>query len=61
MLADIVHVSISAAQQNRLAEACGVEYKAVKHHIRVLEKNYILTKTGEKYGVLYFISRYLEP
>jgi len=45
---------------NQLAEATGVDYKAVQHHILVLEKNNMVTKTGEKYGVLYFISNYLE-
>ena len=45
---------------NQLAEALGVDYKAVQHHISVLEKNNMVTKVGEKYGVLYFISAYLE-
>ena len=45
---------------NQLAEAMGVDYKAVQHHIGVLEKNNMITKTGEKYGALYFISNYLE-
>jgi DNA-binding transcriptional ArsR family regulator len=45
---------------NQLAEALGVDYKAVLHHIGVLEKNNMVTKAGEKYGVLYFISNYLE-
>src|ERR671930_710907 len=45
---------------NQLAEALGIDYKAVQHHIGVLEKNNMVTKTGEKYGVLYFISNYLE-
>lgn len=45
---------------NQLAEAMGVDYKAVQHHIGVLEKNNMVAKTGEKYGVLYFISNYLE-
>ena len=45
---------------NQLAEAMGVDYKAVQHHILVLEKNNMVTKTGEKYGVLYYISNYLE-
>ncbi len=45
---------------NQLAEAMGVDYKAVQHHILVLEKNNMVTKTGEKYGVLYFISNYHE-
>ena len=45
---------------NQLAETMGVDYKAVQHHIGVLEKNNLVTRTGEKYGVLYFISNYLE-
>jgi DNA-binding transcriptional ArsR family regulator len=45
---------------NQLAEAMGVDYKAVQHHINVLEKNNMVTRQGEKYGVLYFISNYLE-
>jgi DNA-binding transcriptional ArsR family regulator len=45
---------------NQLAEALGVDYKLVQHHIGVLEKNNMVTKIGEKYGVLYFISNYLE-
>lgn len=45
---------------NQLAEAMGLDYKAIQHHISVLEKNNMVTKTGEKYGVLYFISNYLE-
>lgn len=48
------------ANMNQLAEALGLDYKAVQHHIGVLEKNNMVTKVGEKYGVLYFISNYLE-
>lgn len=45
---------------NQLAELLGLDYKAVQHHISVLEKNNLVTKMGEKYGVLYFFSNYLE-
>jgi predicted transcriptional regulator len=45
---------------NQLAEALGLDYKAIKHHIVVLEKNNLVSKIGEKYGVVYFISNYLE-
>ncbi len=45
---------------NQLSESIGLEYKGVQHHISVLEKNNLITKSGEKYGVLYFISEYLE-
>ena len=45
---------------NRLAEALGLDYKSVQHHLDVLEKNNLITRQGEKYGVLFFISPYLE-
>jgi predicted transcriptional regulator len=45
---------------NQLAEVLGLDYKAIQHHIVVLEKNNLVTKMGEKYGILYFISSYLE-
>ncbi len=45
---------------NQLAETMGIDYKAVQYHISVLEKNNMVSKAGEKYGVLYFISNYLE-
>ena len=45
---------------NQLAEALSIDYKSVQYHIGVLEKNNMVTKVGEKYGVLYFISNYLE-
>jgi predicted transcriptional regulator len=45
---------------NQLAKELDLDYKAIQHHIRVLEKNNIITKAGEKYGVTYFISTFLE-
>ena len=45
---------------NQLAEALGLDYKAIQHHIVVLEKNNLMSKMGEKYGILHFISNYLE-
>jgi predicted transcriptional regulator len=45
---------------NQLAEALGLDYKAIQHHIMILEKNSLVNKIGEKYGVVYFISNYLE-
>ena len=45
---------------NQLAKEMGLDYKAIQHHIRVLEKNNMITKVGEKYNVIYFISTYLE-
>jgi len=45
---------------NQLANEMGLDYKAIQHHIKVLQKNNMITKIGEKYGVTYFISTFLE-
>ena len=45
---------------NQLAKELGLDYKAIQHHIKVLEKNNMITKSGEKYGVTYSISTFLE-
>ena len=45
---------------NQLAKELGLDYKAIQHHINVLLKNNIITRIGEKYGVVYFISPFLE-
>jgi predicted transcriptional regulator len=45
---------------NRMAEVLNLDYKAVQHHIDVLEKNNLVSHMGEKYGVMYFVSNYLE-
>jgi len=38
----------------------GLDYKAIQHHIKVLEKNNLIAKIGEKYGIAYFPSTFLE-
>ena len=45
---------------NQLAKELSLDYKAIQHHIKVLEKNNMITKIGEKYGITYFISTFLE-
>ncbi len=45
---------------NQLAKKLSLDYKAIQHHIRVLEKNNLISKAGEKYGMIYFISTFLE-
>lgn len=45
---------------NQIAKEMNLDYKAITHHIRVLEKNNIITKMGEKYNVTFFISTFLE-
>jgi predicted transcriptional regulator len=45
---------------NRMAEVLNLDYKAVQHHVEVLEKNNLVSHIGEKYGIMYFVSNYLE-
>ena len=45
---------------NQLAKELDLDYKAIQHHIGVLEKNNLITRVGEKYGAAYFISTFLE-
>ncbi len=45
---------------NRMAEILNLDYKGVQHHVDVLEKNNLVSRMGEKYGIMYFISNYLE-
>ena len=45
---------------NQLAKELGLDYKAIQHHVNVLEKNNLVTRVGEKYGAVFFISTFLE-
>lgn len=45
---------------NKISEDLQLDYKTIQHHIRILEKNNLVTKVGDKYGILYFISNYME-
>lgn len=45
---------------NQLAADLGLCYKTIQHHIKVLEKNNLISKVGDKYAVMYFLSTLLE-
>ena len=45
---------------NQLSQTVGMDYKAVQHHMKVLEKNSMVSKIGEKYGTIYFPSALFE-
>jgi len=45
---------------NQLSEELNLDYKTVRHHIKVLEQNNIIKATGEKYGKMYFLSDNME-
>ncbi|MDE1873486.1 MAG: winged helix-turn-helix transcriptional regulator, partial [Thaumarchaeota archaeon] len=45
---------------NQLASDLGLNYRAIQHHLEVMEKNNLVTKVGDKYGANYFVSSFLE-
>jgi DNA-binding transcriptional ArsR family regulator len=45
---------------NQLATRLGMDYRTIRHHLRVLEKNRIITSAGEGYGTTYFLSPAME-
>ena len=45
---------------HQLAKVLDLDYKAVQHHMKVLEKNNMVSKIGEKYGAIFHLSNFLE-
>jgi len=45
---------------NQLATLLKMDYRTIRHHIEVLQKNKIITSAGEGYGTTYFLSIELE-
>ena len=45
---------------NQLAYELGLDYKAIQHHLRVLEKNNLINNNGQKYGAILYLSPLLE-
>ena len=45
---------------NQLSEELKLDYKTIRHHIKVLKDNGIIKSTGEKYGKMYFLSENME-
>jgi DNA-binding transcriptional ArsR family regulator len=45
---------------NQLANQLGMDYRTIRHHLKVLEKNRVVTTAGEGYGTTYFLSPAME-
>lgn len=45
---------------NQLCDVLGVDYRTVRHHLEVLEKNGLVTSLGKRYGKMYFVSSELD-
>jgi DNA-binding transcriptional ArsR family regulator len=45
---------------NQLANLLEMDYRTIRHHLEVLQKNRIITSVGEGYGKAYFLSPTME-
>jgi len=45
---------------NQLATALKMDYKTMRHHLEVLEKNKLIISVGDRYGATYFLSQTME-
>jgi DNA-binding transcriptional ArsR family regulator len=45
---------------NQLSNLLKLDYRTIRHHLQVLEKNRLITSIGEQYGKMYFLSSELE-
>lgn len=41
---------------NQLAEALGMDYTTIRHHLRVLEENNVVTASSDDYGAVYLLT-----
>ena len=48
------------SNKNQLATELGIDYKGIQHHLKVLEKNNLVRKTGNHYDVVYCVSPLFE-
>jgi len=56
----IMHLLEKPFNTHQLAQILDLDYKAVQHHMKVLEKNNMVSKIGEKYGAIFHLSNFLE-
>ncbi len=56
----IIHLLDQPYNTHQLAKVLDLDYKAVQHHMKVLQKNNMVSKVGEKYGAIFHLSNFLE-
>jgi DNA-binding transcriptional ArsR family regulator len=45
---------------NQLASLLKMDYRTIRHHLNVLQKNNIIVSAGDRYGTTYFLSPQME-
>lgn len=59
--AKIINALREAPQNaNQLSTLLEMDYRTIRHHLNVLQKNKLITSAGEGYGTTYFLSVLLE-
>ena len=53
-------LKVTPQNANQLANSLKMDYKTMRHHLEVLEKNRILTSVGDRYGATYFLTQVME-
>jgi DNA-binding transcriptional ArsR family regulator len=56
----IKSVKGSPQNANQLATQLKVDYKTIRHHLTILEKNRIVIPVGDHYSTVYFLSQPME-
>ena len=56
----IKSVKSNPQNANQLATLLKVDYKTVRHHLTILEKNKLIVPIGEHYSTVYFLSPPME-
>lgn len=59
--AEIIRIIKETPQNaNQLAMLLKVDYRTIRHHLNVLQKNGITVSVGDRYGATYFLSPAME-
>jgi DNA-binding transcriptional ArsR family regulator len=52
----IIALKETPQNANQLANLLKMDYRTIRHHLRILEKNRLIVSAGEGYGTTYFLS-----
>ena len=59
--AQIIRTLREAPQNaNQMAKLLNLDYRTIRHHLEVLQKNGLITSAGDRYGTTYFLSPEME-
>jgi DNA-binding transcriptional ArsR family regulator len=50
----------SPQNANQLAKTLKLDYRTIRHHLDILQKNGVITSAGDRYGTTYFLSPVME-